>query len=167
MGVGDDLPGVALPWKLKRPLRIASLWIALCQHYRLIVVSWHAKASGPVFICKPVFLQLCSRLDRIKIFSLERQHEGFHRPAPTAKRKLGQVDPVQQFADIIRLYASTVVLKWSTTAKSGGKAIEATDDNFVALMQTQAFRRAFQVFQEDCSDLANFRAKQEEGIAKN
>jgi len=81
--------------------------------------------------------------------------------------KLGNNDPVKGFADIIRLYASTVVLRWSTTAKSGGKPIETTDDNFVELMQTPAFRRVFALFQEDCSDLANFRKAQEEEAAKN
>lgn len=81
--------------------------------------------------------------------------------------KLGQIDPVKQFGDIIRLYASTVVLRWSTTAKSGGKAIETTDDNFVALMEGPAFRRVFSLFQEDCSDLANFRKVQEEEATKN
>lgn len=81
--------------------------------------------------------------------------------------KLGNNDPVKSFSDIIRLYASTVVLRWSTTAKSGGKAIETTDDNFVALMETPAFRRVFALFQEDCGDLANFRKAQEEEAAKN
>lgn len=83
------------------------------------------------------------------------------------ERKLGQVDAVKQFSDIIRLYGTTVVLKWSTTAKSAGKPIESTVDNFVSMMETPAFRRVFALFQEDCSDLANFRAKQEEKAAKN
>ncbi|ASY62530.1 hypothetical protein SJ05684_c10730 [Sinorhizobium sojae CCBAU 05684] len=83
------------------------------------------------------------------------------------ERKLGQVDAVKQFSDIIRLYGTTVVLKWSTTAKSAGKPIESTVDNFVAMMETPAFRRVFALFQEDCGDLANFRAKQEEDAAKN
>lgn len=81
--------------------------------------------------------------------------------------KLGQVDPAKQFADIIRLYATTVVLKWSTTAKSDGRPIDPTTDNFVAMMETTAFRRVFALFQEDCSDLSNFRKVQEEDIAKN
>ncbi|MBX5238621.1 hypothetical protein [Rhizobium sp. NLR22b] len=81
--------------------------------------------------------------------------------------KLGQVDPVKQFSDIIRLYATTVVLKWSTTAKSGGNAIEPSVDNFVSMMETTAFRRVFALFQEDCGDLANFRKAQEDEAAKN
>ena len=81
--------------------------------------------------------------------------------------KLGQVDHGKQFADIIRLYGSTVVLRWSTTAKSGGKAIEPTIDNFVSIMEGPAFRRVFSLFQEDCGDLANFRKAQEEEAVKN
>ncbi|TBE67416.1 hypothetical protein [Rhizobium ruizarguesonis] len=81
--------------------------------------------------------------------------------------RLGQVDPNKQFSDIIRLYAATVVLRWSTTAKSGGKPIEPTVDNFVAVMEGQAFRRVFALFQEDCGDLANFRKAQEDAAAKN
>lgn len=83
------------------------------------------------------------------------------------ERKLGDVDPNKQFTDIIRLYATSVVLRWSTTAKSGGKAIEGTTDNFVALMESQAFRSVFSLFQEDCSDLANFRKAAEDEAAKN
>lgn len=90
---------------------------------------------------------------------LSQRHDREHR--------LGNLKPEKQFTDIIRLYGEEVVIRWSTTIKSGGKAIEANLDNFVDLMASVPVRGVFSMFQTDCSDLANFRAKQEEDIAKN
>lgn len=83
------------------------------------------------------------------------------------EQRLGNIKPDKQFSDIVRLYGEEVVIKWSTTIKSGGKAVEATLDNFVDLLSSQPIRGVFAMFQSDCGDLANFREKQEEDIAKN
>lgn len=83
------------------------------------------------------------------------------------ERRLGTTDATTQFRDIIRIFADTVVIKWSTTVQSEGKAIQPTPENFVDLMASQACRSVFSLFQTDVSDLANFRAEQEEGTAKN
>lgn len=81
--------------------------------------------------------------------------------------RLGNLKPEKRFADIIRLYGEEVVIKWSTTIKSGGKAIEPTLENFVDLLSSAPVRAVFSLFQSDCADLSHFREKQEEDIAKN
>lgn len=59
------------------------------------------------------------------------------------------------------------VISWSTTAKSEGKEIAPTRENFIDLMTSPAFRAVGQLFVEDAMDSANFRAVDHEDDAKN
>ena len=81
--------------------------------------------------------------------------------------RLGNTDANKMFRDLAGLYHDTVIIKWSTTVKSGGKAISSTRENFVDLITTDAMRPVWGLFIEDVSNLANFQAKQEEDTAKN
>ena len=59
------------------------------------------------------------------------------------------------------------VIAWSTTIKSEGKAIEATRQNFIDLLGSDACSKVALVYFQDASDDANFRPVTKEEDAKN
>lgn len=59
----------------------------------------------------------------------------------------------------IGLVHDTLVIAWSTTIKSGGKAIEPTRANFVDLLKSPATRGVLELLLEDASDEDHFRAE--------
>jgi hypothetical protein len=59
------------------------------------------------------------------------------------------------------------VIRWSTTIKSGGRAIEPTRENFIDLMSAEPCRDVLAVYLRDALDLHNFRAVSREEEEKN
>lgn len=59
------------------------------------------------------------------------------------------------------------VIDWSTTIKSDGKAIEATRQNFIDLLGSDACSKVALVYFQDATDDTNFRPVTKEEDAKN
>lgn len=80
---------------------------------------------------------------------------------------LGETNVEKQNADLAGCYFDTVVMRWSTTVKSGGKDIAPSRENFVNLLTSDALAYVLVEFMGDVSKVANFRAKAEEDAEKN
>lgn len=90
-----------------------------------------------------------------------------HQDWVARQERLGSDDDEDTAKRFLEFLYDHLVVDWSTTVKSGGKAIKATRDNFVALLSTPALDRAAALFFEDVSDKRHFRPKTEEQDTKN
>lgn len=92
------------------------------------------------------------------------EHKGF-----IERRKM--LDTTLNPKDLERRYIGLMydhgVLSWSTTITSGGKTIEPTRENFIALLTSEACKKVLNVYHLDANDELNFRPVTREEDAKN
>lgn len=79
----------------------------------------------------------------------------------------GVADSAIHNREIVECYLNHVVLRWSTTAKSKGKTIEPTRDNFIGIMTSDAFAYVFLEFIQEVSKPIHFRAADEAAATGN
>lgn len=87
----------------------------------------------------------------------------------SARRRNLSKGKIDEEADrrFIGLLYENLVIDWSTTIKSDGKAIQSTRDNFIDLLMSDACRNVVSVFMADAGDEQNFRPLSDEEAEKN
>lgn len=83
------------------------------------------------------------------------------------RRNLDSTDDKEAERRFVSIVHDTIVIDWSTTIKSGGQEIEATKENFVALMTAPATSNVFGVFLRDASDEKHFKSLTDEELSGN
>jgi len=85
----------------------------------------------------------------------------------TGQENRGEDNAEQQNRDYAECYHDHVVIRWSTTVKSDGVELQATRENFVDLMTSEALGPVFVEFMREAAKADNFRAVEEQAAAKN
>lgn len=83
------------------------------------------------------------------------------------RKNLGNTADKAAEEKFVGLAYDTLVIDWSTTIKSEGKPIEATKENFVALMTSSACSKVFNVYLQDAGDEEHFRAVTADEMGKS
>lgn len=88
--------------------------------------------------------------------------------AMVLRKKSGiELNAEEDYKEMLAIWNDTVIIDWSTTVKSEGRAISPNKENFIKLMLMPPFRGVYLLFTEDASNYQNFNAEVVEDAAKN
>lgn len=90
-----------------------------------------------------------------------------HQQWQQRRKNLDVKDDDEADKRFIGLVYDNLVIAWSTTIKSGGKPIEATRDNFVALLSSDACSKVLSVYLQDAGDEELFRPLSDQELEGN